>query len=342
MALTYASGYTTNKLSSAINKWWDYNAIPSVVSNNGILYAMGMLDSQGPATSPSVGGFIQRESRPSGNQLVVRYLGRLSTWSGVADANELDDVTLTDNTDQYGGGVFEWGHFYTHIPVTTSHNAIIRGSEARTNSWLDDLMVFAKEGWLDALDTGIMSNNNAARSTIGGLQYAVDNTNTYGGINRATAGNEQFQAYVTTVTNPTTADLDVMRLNMIKKGAFKANVGGFKGVGVCGLTPYRILQQELKGYQSYMTETWDKFPSADKLAYGGVIHVFDHKGSDTDLFYIDPRACRLYLDKSLTMQGPIPLPNKKGAHKVYIFDYWCQFVVGAVNWTGRIKGITGV
>ncbi len=341
MALTYATGFTTNKLSSAVNTWWDYNAIPSVVKNNGVLFAMGVLQGPGPMSSPGIGNMIVRKQRVEGNQLVCRHMGEVATWSLVADSAEMDTVTLTDNDNQYGAQVFDWGHAYTHVPHTTSHQAIIRGAAARTNSWLDDLMNYAKEGWYDKLETGIMSNDDAARGTIGGLQYAVDTTNTYGGINRATAGNENFQAYKATVTNPTTSDLDTMRLSIIKAGGFKGNAGGFNGVGISGMTPFRLLMQELKGYQSYMTDTWNKFPMADKLAYGGIIHVFSHKGSDTDMFYVDPRACRLYLDTSLTAKGPIPIPNVKGAHDVFVFDYWCQFLVPATSWTGRIAGITG-
>ena len=340
MALTYATGYTTNKLASARNIWWSRNAIPSVVKNNGVLFAMDILQN-GPDSSPNMKGMIVQQARVEGNQIVARHMGELVSWSLVADSAELDTVTLSSNDDAFGGQVFDWGHAYAHVPLKTSDQAVIRGEAAETNSWQDDLLLTAREGWFDKLETGIMSNDNAARDAIGGLRYAVDNTNSYGGINRATAGNENFQAYVATVTNPTTSDLDRMRLNMIKAGAFKANAGGFSGVGITGLTPFLLLQQELKGYQSYMTDTWNKFPMADKIGYGGIIHVFSHKGSDTDLFYLDPRACRLYLDKSLTMKGPLPLPDAKGAHEVFVFDYWCQFLVPATSWTGRIKGITG-
>lgn len=336
MALTYATRNSeyTNLLSSAADLWWDRNFIPTAVKNNGILYAMALL-AGGPVTSPNIGNVIRKEQRVEGNQIIVRHLGELETWNYVADADQDDTITYTLNPNAFGARMFDWAHMYYDEFLPASERAIIRGDSARTASWTEDIMKKVMESFYDKLDTDMMGVNAGSRTQVGGIRAQVDDgvvVASNGGLNRTTAGNENFQSYVATVTDLTLEDCDTMRLNVIQKG-------GRPAVGVSGLTPYKKLMQELRGYTLYNDDRWDKFGSIDKVGYGGVMHVYDHKGSDTDLIYLDPRACRLYLDKSLTTDGPMPVPNAKGANLIWKFDYWVQFIVAAENWCGKLKGI---
>lgn len=333
MALTYASqGATelTNNLSSAANKWWSRNFIPSAVRNNGILYGMGLI-AGGPKLSPNLGNQFQMFNSLDGYQLVVRHMGETSTFTGVADANQFDAVTLSENTNIFGGMLFDWAHYYFHHPMGSMSKYIINGDSARTMSWVEDNMKYVLESWLDTLDTAIMSATAPSRSAVGGLRDAVSNTGSYGGVNRATAGNEGFASYQTTSTNLTLDDVDDCIYEAVKKG-------GRPKLAVGGKTPHKKINQELRGYVLYNDNDWDRFANADRVHFKGIAFIYDHKGSDTDLFILDPRGLRLYIDK-LASNKLIDIPDAKGAQTVLVSDVAAQFVVGAGGWQARVDGI---
>jgi hypothetical protein len=305
--------------------------VPTAVKNNGLSFALG-LASGGPPTSPNVGKMIVKEQRVEGNNIVTRHMGELGTWANVADGNQMDSNTPAWNSDKFGGRQFEWGHWYATEVIPTSEFAVIRGNPSRTESWVNDVNEHMMEGMLDKFETDSLSTNDSTNRALMGLQFMIDSTGTHGGLNRATAGNEDFQSYTTTISDLTVFDLNLLRTSVYKRG-------GRAKFGVCGQTPYLKIVQELMGYTLFNDDRWDYFREVDRIGFGGVMHVFAHKGTDTDLFYVDPRGVRLYLDKSLTNTGPIPLTNVKGAHMVWIYDYWLQLIVCAENWCGRIKGI---
>lgn len=335
MALTYASqsGELTNQLSSASNLWWDRNFFPTAVSNNGIMFAMA-LAAGGPLTSPNIGTLFVKQARVEGNYLVTRHLGELETINFVADADQSDIATVDNNSNAFGGRIFDWAHMYHNELIPTSELAIIRGQSAQTSNWEEDVMNKVKESFLNTIDTGIMGNSNASRTAISGLQYAIDTTNTYGGINRATAGNENFQSTRITRANLTLGDVDNVLLSIIQKG-------GRGKIGVCGKTPYLKLMDELKSFTRFTDSNWDeRFKGGLSVGYMDVRFAFDHKGTDTDLFILDPRALRFYMDKTFVREGPVYTGQNKGAHPVFVFDWWTQFVVANEGWCGRIDSIT--
>lgn len=328
MALTYASqsGELTNLLGSADRIWWDRNAMPTVVENNGLLFAMNLLDG-GPNTSPSFKGGIQKKERIEGQQLLLRHMAELETFSGVADANQADAATLTLNANAFGGQLFDWGHFSSRKLLPSSEQTLIRGEAAHGLSWREELMEQMKQSWFEKLDTGMMSADTDARSTIAGLRGLVVNTGTVGGINYATAGNEDFQSTVVTETNLTYETIIDLKLRMVEKGAFSGTQNW--GIGVCGRTPYKKLLTEALGYHLFNDDRWDHFKGGDRIGFLNIMFCFDHRGSDTDLFIGDPRASRLYLDAAgPTARGPLPVYDVADAGMmIFLFNYFCQFLV---------------
>lgn len=88
----------------------------------------------------------------------------------------------------------------------------------------------------------------------------------------------------------------------------------------------------------YNDNNWDRFANADRVHYKGIAFVYDHKGTDTDMFILDPRGLRLYVDK-LASNKLVDLGDIKSASTVLVSDVAAQFVVGAGGWQGRINGI---
>jgi hypothetical protein len=341
MALTYASqsGELTNLLSSADRIWWDRNALPTAVSNNGMLFAMNLIDG-GPDSAPSFKGGIKKIPRVTGQQILLRHMAELETFTGVADGNQGDPDTTALNPNAFGGQLFDWGHFYAKKRIPSSENTLIRGEAAHGMSWREEIMKQMAESWYDKLDTGMMSADTDGRTTIAGLRGLVVNTGTIGGINYATAGNEGFQSSILTRTNLTLDDVTELQLTMQQKGAFAGSQQW--GIGVGGLTPFFKLIKETRGLHLFNDDRWDYFKGGQRVGYGNTMFCYDHKGSDTDLFILDPRAARLYLDEAGPQAtGPIVDQTvKDGYGLIFLFNYFVQFLVYS-RWAGRIQSITG-
>lgn len=341
MALTYASqsGELTNLLSSADRMWWDKNALPTAVSNNGCLFAMNIIDG-GPSSSPSFNGGIQKKDRVAGQQILMRHMAELQTFAGVADSAQADADTTALNLNAFGGQLFDWGHFFCKNRIPSSENTLIRGDVAHGLSWREEQMKKMSESWYDFLDTGMMSADTDARTTIAGLRGLVVNTGTIGGINYATAGNEGFQSTVVTESNLTLDTILNLKLRMVQKGAFSGSQNW--GVGIGGLTPFEKIVKETQGMHLFNDDRWEYFKGGERVGYRNIVFCYDHKGSDTDLFIMDPRAARLYLDSAgPQMTGPlVDQTVKDGYGLIWLFNYFCQFLVYS-RWCGRIQSIAG-
>lgn len=334
MALWQGTTLNTNNLSSAINKWWSKNFIPMVVKNNGLLYAMK--GKEGAPTSPSVGSRFEKHNAITGNAINVRLLGELETFTGIADASQADADTLANNSNFLGAATFEWSHFFKNEVFVESEMRLIRGDEAKTASFMQDKLQKLVFSWEATVGNGINSADAPARTTIGGWRYAVDDSATYdayGTITRSDSGNADFRSYVMTQSELTLEHVDDCILEIIK-------AGGRPDVGVGGKTPYKKLMQELRGYTVYSSEMWDKFNTLPKIGYSGVMFVYDHRGSDTDLGILTASSWSMYEDADgISQNGLVPTYDRKGATHVLPLNMWLQFICRCPSHNAKIMGI---
>lgn len=339
MALWAGTALNTNALSSAVSKWWSVNAIPMVVKLNGLLYAM--TGKTGSITSAAGKRNFRIESGISGNKLNVRLMGSLAAPAGLPDANQTDAITLTNDNDIFGAAEFEWAHFYHPEPIVASEYELIRGNEARTASFMQDKLEYVRKGWENVLGNGINSNDAPARDKIGGWRFAIeDGTNPsdnngdhkYGTIDRSDAGNADFRGYQkSNVGALTLEDVDEVYLNVVKNG-------GEPDVGICGVTPYKKLLEELRGYTTYTDSTWDKF-TMPKVGFMGMHFVMDQRAGETQMGLLSSKSFTLYLS------GDTPKIHEafqwKGVKFVLFLDTWVQLVCVCPSWNGKLSGITG-
>lgn len=343
MALWAGTSLNTNVLSSSVSKWFDKNFVPMVVKNNGLLHLMRKADGNAAPTTPGMSGRFRKGSI-SGNSLTVRLLGSLGSFSVVADADQgdlLSAATFSGENARWGAARFDWTQLYRKVPFYESEIRMIRGDEARTMSFMDDKLKEVVYSWEKTLGDAINSANAPSTSAIGGWRYAVDDSATYdayGTITRSDSGNADFRSYVKSATggNLVLEDITDVVLEILK-------AGGKPDIGVCGKTPYKKLEQELRGYVMSASPNWDGFTGQRTGQFMGVSFVFDHRGDDTSLGILDSGSWALYTDEDGV--GQAGLQEVGGVYKAVRYmlplHMTTQFVCVAPSWNGKVTSITG-
>ena len=179
MAIWDGATLNTDALSSAVNKWDDLNYSPIIVKRNFLLYAMmGLKGLSGNTEVPNWNSVFSTDYEVSGNNLVKRLLGELETISTLADANQLDVVSWNNNPNAVGAAQWAWTKYSHNEAIRDSEYDLIKGNEARTANYMQEVMTRLREGYRDTIGTAINSTNDQARTTLGGWEYAIDSTGT--------------------------------------------------------------------------------------------------------------------------------------------------------------------
>lgn len=343
MGLWNGTALNTNILASSVPKWWDEKGFPMVVKGNGLLYFM--MGKSGMSENPNGSGIIKVPKEISGNKLNVKLFGTLDTWNVLAEADQDDVVSLTNDTDYAGAAQFDWVQLSLRTPVVHSELRQIRGDEARTASWIEDRMMLATRGLENAIGgssgtSGINGNAAPSTSALGGWIYGVDDSATYdayGTITRSDAGNVDFRSGVATAGGGTGSlelnDIDLATLDISKNGG-KADVAV---VGTVGFNKLR--GGELRNYVQYNSDVTRKFPT-QTLEYGNLTILFDHRCGNSDMGIFSSEALRFYVDGEMSPWMLDARAFTKGTDFVIGGNIFMQFVIGCPSWCYKIKGIT--
>ena len=338
MAIYDNSAYNTNALSTNTNKWLNRFAIPIVVKRNMFLYA---LKNQETGAYGVPGSRIKTQSRINGNALNVQLLGSITAFTGLADANQTDAITLS-NREQFGASTFSWAHFYDVSPLVSSESVLIRGDSAQIDSILDAKLKAIAFGWEKTCGDGINGTNNAARTTWGGWRWGCSDGvstgessyATYGTIDRSLSENADYRGNVRYLSSGELTLDDVMALIT----DIQAD-GGQPTFGVVGQTGFLKLERELRGTTQLMNADWDAFPGM-KLGFRGVTIGFESRCGDTELGMFDPEALTLFEEDThhwgKVVEG---YGIYKSVPRIFHADKWGQFIVTTPSHTGKITNI---
>lgn len=340
MALWNGTTLNTNALSSNINKWFSNNAIPMVVKRNAFLYAL-----KNKETGPygMAGSRIKTAKMVNGNALNVRLMGKMPTFTGLADANQTDALSISWVTDAFGAANFAWSHFYHPEPIVMSELKLIRGDEARTNGWLDDIMMKVTRGWEATLGDAINGTNTAARTTIAGWRWgSSDGVSTgetayatYGTLDRSDSGNVDFRGNVRYLTG---GDLKLDDFVALKTDILADN--GNPDFSVVGQTGFLKLEQEIRGSVQIPNKDWDAY-RGDKMFSHGIAICFESRCGTTELGMFDSEALTLFLDEDGVNSSGLKdaAAIYKGVEYILPVHVWSQFVVTNPSNTGKITNI---
>ena len=336
MAIWDSSGLNTDALASAVNKWDDLNFVPAIVKRNALLYAMMGLSGVGDTEVPNWNGIFKKDFQVQGNNLNVRILGELESISTLADANQADAVSWNNNTNRLGAAVFAWTHYSHNEVVRDSEYDLIKGNEARTASYMEDTMQALRYSRQDTIGTAINGTNDQARTTLGGWEFAVDSTGTYGGLVKSSntffAGNETDVAGAVDLD-----DLDALKLDILQDG-------GNPSVGLANKVPYNKLRQEARGYAQAVPSSWRMYEGGGLLHYDGTTYAFEHRMTATVIGMLTPEHFRLYRKDDGAEISVVPenvmKALLKGAKLGFTIREWMAFICRHPGAQGKLVGIT--
>jgi hypothetical protein len=339
MAIWDGGSLNTDALSSNVNKWMELNFTPIVVKRNALLYAMLAL--KGPlglnAEVPNWNSVLSKDYQVSGNDLVVRLLGELETINTLADANQLDAVSWNNNPNAIGAATFAWTKYSHNEAIRDTDYKLIVGNEARTNSYIEDVLTRLKFSWQKAIGDGINSTNNQARTTLGGWEYAVDSTGTYGTLTRA-GDNPDWSGNETDVGGA--GDLDDL-------DAMKADIqadGGNATVGVAAKVPFNKIKQEQRGYAAAVPDSWRMYDGGGLVHYDGTTYALETRCTSTVVGMFTPEVLRFYMqDEKMqikTIGEEIMHALLKGASVGFSIRAFCAFVIKHPGACGKLTGWT--
>jgi hypothetical protein len=339
MAIWDGSSLNTDALASAVNKWMELNFTPIVVKRNALLYAMmGLSGASGNVEVPNWNSVFKKDYQVQGNNLVVRLLGELETISTLADANQLDAPTWNNNPNALGAAVFAWTHYSHNEAVRDSEYELIVGNEARTNSYMEDVMQRLRLSWQDTIGTAINSTSDQARTTLGGWEYAIDSTGTYGTLTRA-GDNPNWSGNETDVGGSGGLDnLDAMKLDILQDG-------GNPTVGLAPKVPFSKIKQELRGYTAAIPTSWQFYEGGGLLHYDGCTFAFEHRCTATVVGMFTPDTLRLYKKGEGAkiedvMPKEIMRAVTKGASLGFTIREWLAFVSKHPGASGKLTNWT--
>lgn len=345
MAIWDDGGINSNETSFVFNRLYDKKSTAIVRKKKGFLYAaLGKPNiGKGDKVPP-----FERQRNITGNKIEVRLLGELDTPVALARANQLDDVTLTWNSDARGGSQFGVSQWPWTKPIVRSEIDRFRGDEAKTLSYLDEIfeevMLSFEKAWSTALNQVGSINYNASESALGSYLYAImgidgawtTNPDTYGDLNRQDSGNSDYRGYYLgsagTLTLPKifTAKLAI------------EDYGGNATAGFASSGVYSKINQLLEN-QVYVTysEEWNQF-SGSYLKYNGTVFCYDPDTPSGYLSLITPESWRLYKrdDAPFTEAGLVPAFWKKGQPYVLPVNVWMQMICRHPAQNGILAGIT--
>jgi hypothetical protein len=336
MAIWDSTSLNTDALASAVNKWDDLNFVPAIVKRNALLYAMMGFSAPAGQQIPNWSSVFKKDFQVQGNNLVVRLLGELETISTLADANQLDAVSWNNNTNAIGGAVFAWTHYSHNEGVRDSEYELIVGNEARTASYMDDVMERLRLSRHDVIGTAINSTNDQARTTLGGWEFAVDSTGTYGTLDKAQntffAGNETDVGGAGDLD-----DIDAMRTDIWQDG-------GNPTLGLAPKVPYNKLKQELRGYAQAIPTSWDMYKGGGLLHYDGTTFAFEHRCTSTVVGMLTPEHFRFYRKNDgaeiNVISKEIMQALLKGAKLGFTIREWNAFICRHPGAQGKLTGWT--
>ena len=334
MALWNGSAINTNETAMVFNQLANMKAIAMVRNKHGFLYAV--LGKQETGSTPGAGTGFQRLKKISGKKIEVKLLGKLASPGTVADGSaEVATETLTHTTDYWGAAEFDLAHYVYKHPVPHSELMRFMGDEAKTASYLDEVfqlvMLSYEKVWATALSTAAAPS----RTVLGGWNFAVDDDNTYGTIDRTDSTNADFQGVVKASTGDLTlpkihTEMDNVRVN-----------GGRVSLGVAGATVYGKIRQLIQPYtQVTYDKDWTEF-GGEHIRYAGVSFTLDPDCPTQTLGLLEPESWLLYMDKdtAFTSSGLVHDISRVSTH-VLPTEFWMQLICKSPNHNARMEGIT--
>lgn len=287
-----ASGLNTIRTSMLFNRMIQTRTVEVVRKNVATLYAlMGKREIGAP---PGISAY-NKVQNITGNKVEIRLMGKAAAPAGlgigIAAENAADAGVADDNI--WANAEFTIAQYSHKQRIMRSELLRIKGSSAKTNNYVDEMMRHIDVGWQNVLGNAVVAAAVAPSDTaVGSIGYAIDAANTYGGIDRSVADNIDYRGVVN-------ATAEIATLSIIRSAALQAEISGghIKHV-ILGTALYEKLRSDV---EAYVQTEYD----AEMSAFGGrwfkvegMIFIHDHRMPAGTIYGLDPNSWVIYVGQS--------------------------------------------
>ena len=174
------------------------------------------------------------------------------------------------------------------------------GDINKTRDWLEKKA--RNEAHVLAMDWNLKlyGNVDQTENTVGGLPFAISDTNTYQGIDRSNAANTLFRGNVI----PTGAAVD-LETHLLRDIALIKNNGGDPDLLVAGSPVWAALSEQIEGRMTYNEVVGSKYDhlGKDKQFYRGVCILNDVDCPGGEYYLLDTEFVHLLKTPGYVMDG---------------------------------------
>lgn len=323
MALWAGSAINTNETAKVFNKLAEMKSLPMIVKFNGLLYAMTGKDMQGLNSTEN--GWM-RSSSITGKNVEIPLLGVLAAPAGIADASQTSARTVTYGSADYGAAEFPIAHYGYVQGIPDSELMRFQGKEAKTLDYLQERYDYIMWSYEDVFGTALNTSAAPSRTVLGGWNYAVDASNTYGTIDRSDAANSDFRG----VVNASFGDLTLPKLQAAKN-QLRKNKGDPK-VFVAGETLYNKVQTQVQNYTIINNYSPDKAQfGSDNWVFAGMTGIYEQRAVAGQFGLLDPKWWMLIQnDQPFTSTGVVRDITLQASHVIHT-TVWIQDICQKPN-----------
>lgn len=270
-----------NRLASAFNRMLFNQTISLTKRKNGLVYAIlgkkepGSLDGNGKVSFPKL-------KIVSGNKHEMKFSGKLRTVRTVAHgAEEVERVTPSYDSTTFGAIEFTLTNLIHKEYVPGSDYRHLVGKEAKTASYVEDIINVLAESFEVDMANRLWGNTNQTELTLGSIPWIVDDETTYG-LDRSQEANADHRAQVKESTGSLTLAKIAIEQNRCLVG------GGDSSLGLGDVTQYSKVQELVRDQvHAYSDPHWDSF-GGTFVKFGGTAYVLDQRMPAASLYHLDP------------------------------------------------------
>lgn len=333
MALWNGTTFNNNKLASMTNSILWPNATSLTKRKCGFFYAVMGKKEVGSIVD---GAFkIPGVEEVTGLEHKIRFQGKVRTIPTVSDgANEVTTPTNTYVSDTFGAISFPLTHYIYREPIPESDWTLIRGKEAETQSYIQDVINMLAESVETQLANDMLSTGAQTRTALGGLETIVEDGNTWG-LDRSDAANADHRSIV----DDTAGDLDFERVGTMQNRITVA--GGSGALGLLSTTEYTSFQALVRNQLHAMTtDDWDKF-GGQFIKFANTIWVLEQRiPTAGEGFILSPEFWKIVKNSSPVNEGGIKEdPTMVDGYSLKI-RLWIGLFCRKCNAQGKFQNIT--
>lgn len=180
------------------------------------------------------------------------------------------------------------------------YNTLKKGDLNKSRGWLEQKATNEAHVLAQFWNRQLFANTDQTENTVGGLQYAIADNNTYQGIDRTNNANALFRG--TVLTTGAAFDLENHLMSDI---ATVQNFGGQPDLLVAGTAVWRQVSEQIEARMTYNEVVGSKYDhlGKDKQFYRGVCILNDIDTPAGEYYLLDTEYVHLLKTPGYVMDG---------------------------------------